>query len=82
MTYNIYIEGYNCNGVFLREYIQGYKTLRGLNKSLNNFLEKSKTIILGQVLYTFNGNENKKYSPESYKVLDRFNAKVFFDFWN
>lgn len=82
MTYNIYIEGYNVNQCYIRQYIEGYKTLRGLNRFLNRYLENGKIVILGKVLFTFNGNESKKYARESYTVLDRYNAKTFFDFWD
>lgn len=81
-TYSIYFEGYQ-NKVYLRENFGGhYKTLKGLQKSWNNFLNERKIICKGHVLYSFNGNEDKKYYKSSYKVLERFNCKAFFDFWD
>lgn len=79
MTYNQYIEGYS-NDVFVRHYIEGYKTLNGLKRAVNRFLNESKTVQLGYVLFTFNGLN--KYRQDGYKIFDKFNTKAYFEFWN
>lgn len=80
MSYGYYIEAYNSSKtVFVRRYIEGYKTRRGLEKARERFLESQKLAETGRVLFSFSGGN--KYSADSYKVIDRFNAKAFFDFW-
>lgn len=79
MTYGQYIEGYS-NNVFLREYVQGYKTIQGLKKAVNKYVERNKIVILGYVKFSFNGNSF--YNKDNYKIIDQYNAKAFFEYWN
>ena len=79
MVYNYYLEGMS-NGIFLRHHIEGYKTLRGVEKARQAYCEQNRLALTGQCLYSFNGTN--KYSANSYKIIERFNCKTYFEYWN
>jgi hypothetical protein len=79
MIYNYYLEG-RSNDIFITHYITGYKTIRGLERARNKYCERNKVVLLGYCLYS--ANEEYKYKPDAYKILDRFNCKMFFEYWN
>lgn len=79
MTYNYYIEGYS-NGIFLMHNVEG-KTKKDADIALMEWQERNKVANTAWVLYTFSGNENRKYSRREYNVIERFNARAFFEYW-
>lgn len=81
MLYNYYLEG-RTNGIFIRQYLEGYKTRSGLERARKLFCERNRIALLGQCLFTFTGNTNRKYSRDQYKTLEQFNCKPFYDFWD
>ena len=81
MTYCQYVEG-RGNGIFHRKYFEDYRTIGACERAVAKWAEGNRVAILGWVSYTFNGNRERKYSRESYRLLGRFNAKVFFDYWS
>lgn len=80
MSYSYYLEGYSGE-CYIRHYIQGYKTLQGLEKARKTYCESHKVAVLGYCKFSFNGSMESKYNPASYKIIDRFNCKPFFEFW-
>lgn len=81
MLYNYYLEGWS-NGIFIRRYIEGYKTVRGLERSMKRYCESQKVALVGQCLFTFTGDIDRKYSRDQYKTIKQFNCKPFYDFWD
>lgn len=81
MLYSYYLEGYS-GSVFIRQYLEGYKTRRGLEKARIRFCENHKVALTGQCLFSFTGNINRKYSRDQYKIIEQFNCKPFFEFWD
>lgn len=80
MSFGYYLEGYS-NGVFLRQYLEA-KTLRGLETKRKNYQEGNRVANTGWVLYSFTGNDNRKYCKSEYKLLGQYNARAFFEFWD
>ena len=79
MTYNYYIEGWT-NGIFL-QYNIGGKTKKEVETARMEWQERNKVANTAWVLYTFSGNENRKYSRREYKVIRRSGTKAFFEYW-
>lgn len=80
MNYNYYFEGYQ-NKIYVRYSLEKYKTKKSLLQAVKRHMEKTKTVVLGYVLYTDSSTYRTTYHKESYKVLDRFNYKAFFEYW-
>ena len=80
MTYSYYLEG-RSGECFIRHYIEGYKTIRGLEKARQAYCNRFKVALLGQCLFSFTGIENQKYDPKGYKIIEQFNCKPYFEFW-
>jgi cobalamin biosynthesis Co2+ chelatase CbiK len=78
MTYGYYIEGVagECK---VRHVIEGCKTYAQLLRKVSKYKETFKVCELGRVEFTYSGN--KPYCKDSYKVLERFNAKAYFEYW-
>lgn len=78
MVYNYYLEGIS-NNILIKHYIEGYKTIKTLEKARIAYCERFKVSLLGQCLFSFNGIN--KYKPESYKIINQFNCKPYFEYW-
>jgi hypothetical protein len=80
MLYGYYLEG-RSNSIFIRHYIEGYKTIRGLEKARKRYCERFKVALVGQCLFSFTGNTDRRYHKSQYKTLEQFNCKPFFEYW-
>lgn len=79
--FGYYCEAYG-NGIRFRNYFEGYKTERGARKAAERFRMTQKCAETGHVIFKYVGGKDQgKYTQSNYIVLDRFNAKAFFDFW-
>ncbi len=82
MHYNAYLECTSKGLGFHRVHIDNqYKTLRGLTKRIQSMCEDGKNVVLGKVLFTSKNHENR-YKRENYNIIEQFNAKAFFEYWN
>lgn len=81
MLYNYYLEGYS-GGVFVRHYLEGYKSRGSAIRAAQRYKERFKIAEAGHVLFTFSSNEERKYNRTEYKIISQFNAKPYFEYWS
>jgi len=77
--FGIYLEGWS-GGCFTRTHITA-KTLKGLDKKTKAYQERFEIANVGHVTYKILDSD-RKYDRESYQILEQYNAKVFFEYWD
>lgn len=80
--FNAYFEA-RRNGVYLREYRNGYKTLSGVRRAVKKFISEPKPAeLVGVVYFTGNVKGDRSYFKENYQVVQRQgDVKAFFEFY-